>query len=64
MVPLPFPKRPLVPLPKKLFLQLDNSVKDNKNRYVMAFCSLSTTRRNIIINILGGWRPLNIILSI
>ena len=32
-VPLPFPGRPAVPLPKKLFLQLDNSTKDNKNRY-------------------------------
>ena len=30
-VPLPFPGRPAVPLPKKLFLQLDNSMKDNKN---------------------------------
>ena len=44
-VPLPFPGRRAVPLPKKLFLQLDNSAKDNKNRYVMAFCSLLTTRR-------------------
>ena len=34
-----------MPLPKKLFLQLDNSAKDNKNRYVMAFCSLLTARR-------------------
>ena len=37
MVPPPIPGRPAVPLPKKLFLQLDNSAKDNKNRYVMAF---------------------------
>ena len=44
-VPPPFPGRPAVPLPKKLFLQLDNSAKDNKNRYVIAFCSLLTTRR-------------------
>ena len=41
----PFPRRPTVPLSKKLFLQLDNSAKDNKNRYVMAFCSLLTARR-------------------
>ena len=45
MVPLPIPGRPVVPLPKKLFLQLDNSAKDNKNRYVMAFCSLLTAKR-------------------
>ena len=45
MVPLPFLGRLAIPLPKKLFLQLDNSVKDNKNRYVMAFCTLLTTRR-------------------
>ena len=45
MVPPPFPGRPAVPLPKKLFLQLDNSAKDNKNRYVMAFCSLLSARR-------------------
>ena len=44
-VPSPFPGRPAIPLPKKLFLQLDNSAKDNKNRYVMAFCSLLTARR-------------------
>ena len=30
-VPPPIPGRPAVPLPKKLFLQLDNSAKDNKN---------------------------------
>ena len=41
----PIPGRPAVPLPKKLFLQLDNSAKDNKNQYVMAFCSLLTARR-------------------
>ena len=45
MVPPSIPGRPAVPLPKKLFLQLDNSAKDNKNRYVMAFCSLLTVRR-------------------
>ena len=39
-VPPPIPGRPAVPLPKKLFLQLDNCAKDNKNRYIMAFCSL------------------------
>ena len=44
-VPLLFPRRPAVPLSKKLFLQLDNSAKDNKHRYVMAFCSLLSTRR-------------------
>ena len=44
-VPQPILGRPTVPLPKKLFLQLDNSAKDNKNRYVMAFCSLLTARR-------------------
>ena len=31
MVPQPIPGRPAVPLPKKLFLELDNSAKDNKN---------------------------------
>ena len=45
MVPPPIPGRPAVPLPKKLFLQLDNSAKDYKNRYVMAFCSLLTAKR-------------------
>ena len=44
-VPPPFLGRPTVPLSKKLFLQLDNLAKDNKNRYVMAFCLLLTTRR-------------------
>ena len=44
-VPPLIPSRPAIPLPKKLFLQLDNSAKDNKNRYVMAFCSLLTARR-------------------
>ena len=32
------------PLPRKLYLQLDNSAKDNKNKYLMAFLSLLTTR--------------------
>jgi hypothetical protein len=41
----PLPGRPVVPLPRKLFLQLDNSAKDDKNRFVMAFCSLLTARR-------------------
>ena len=45
MVPPSIPDRPAVPLPKKLFLQLDNSAKDNKNRYVIAFCSLLTAQR-------------------
>ena len=45
MVPPPIPGRRAVPLPKKLFLQLDNSATDNKNRYVMAFCSLLTAWR-------------------
>ena len=31
MVPPPIPGRPAVPLPKKLFLQLDNSATDIKN---------------------------------
>jgi hypothetical protein len=43
--PPPLSGRPAVPLPRKLFLQLDNSAKDNKNRFVMAFCSLLTARR-------------------
>ena len=45
MVPLLIPGRPAVPLPKKLFLQLDNSAKDNKNQYIMAFCSLLTAKK-------------------
>ena len=32
------------PLPRKLYLQLDNSAKDNRNKYLMAFLSLLTTR--------------------
>ena len=40
MVPPPILSRPVVLLPKKLFFQLDNSAKDNKNQYIMAFCSL------------------------
>jgi hypothetical protein len=44
-VPSPPPGRLAVPLPKRLYLQLDNSAKDNKNRFViMAFCSLLTAR--------------------
>ena len=31
MLSPPILGRPAVPLPKKLFLQLDNSAKDNKN---------------------------------
>ena len=45
MVPSPFPGRLAVLLPKKLFLQLDNSDKDNKNLYVMAVCLLITAKR-------------------
>ena len=30
------------PLSRKLYLQLDNSAKDNKNKYLMAFLSLLT----------------------
>ena len=30
------------PLPRKLYLQLDNFAKDNKNKYLMAFLSLLT----------------------
>ena len=32
------------PLSRKLYLQLDNFAKDNKNKYLMAFLSLLTTR--------------------
>lgn len=35
---------PEVALPKNLYLQLDNTAKDNKNQYLMAFCSLLTAR--------------------
>ena len=45
MVPPSFSRMPSIPLPKKLFLQLDNSAKDNENQYVMAFCSLLTARK-------------------
>jgi hypothetical protein len=43
-VPSPPPGRLAIPLPKRLYLQFDNSTKDNKNRFVMAFCSLLTAR--------------------
>jgi hypothetical protein len=33
------------PLPKRLYLQLDNSAKDNKNQFVFAFLSLLTARK-------------------
>ena len=36
--------RGAVPLPKNLYLQLDNSAKDNKNPYLMAFLSMLTAR--------------------
>ena len=45
MVLPPFLGRPAILLPKKLFLQLGNSTKDNRNRYVMAFCSFLTARK-------------------
>ena len=45
MVPPPFPSRSIAPLLKNLFLQFDNSAKDKKNQYIMAFCLLLTTRR-------------------
>jgi hypothetical protein len=32
-------------LPKKLLLQMDNCVKDNKNRYFLTFLSLLTARK-------------------
>ena len=37
-------ERGSVPLPKNLYLQLDNSAKDNKNQYLMAFLSMLTAR--------------------
>jgi hypothetical protein len=43
-VPSPPSERPAIPLPKRLYLQLNNSTKDNKNRFVMIFCSLLTAR--------------------
>jgi hypothetical protein len=43
-VPSPPLGRQVVPLPKRLYLQLDNSTKDNKSRFVIAFCSLLTAR--------------------
>ena len=45
VVPPPLPSRPTIPLLKKLYLQLDNLAKNNKNQYVMAFCLLLTVRR-------------------
>jgi hypothetical protein len=44
VVPSPPSGRAPLPILKKLYLQLDNSAKDNKNRFVMAFCSLLTAR--------------------
>ncbi len=32
------------PLPKKLLLQMDNCVKDNKNRHLLVFLSLLITK--------------------
>ena len=40
----PGARRGAVPLPKNLYLQLDNFAKDNKNQYLMAFLSLLTAR--------------------
>ena len=33
-----------VPLPPNLYLELDNSVKDNKNKHLMAYLSMLTSR--------------------
>ena len=33
-----------IPFPKKLYLQLDNSTKDSKNKYLMALLSLLTAK--------------------
>ena len=30
----------ICPLPEKLYLQLDNTPRENKNKYVLAFCAL------------------------
>jgi hypothetical protein len=35
------------PLPRKLLLQMDNYVKDNKNHHMLVFLSLLTTREVI-----------------
>jgi len=40
----PSARRGPSPLPKKLYLQRDNSEKDNKNQYLMAFLSLLIAR--------------------
>ena len=45
MVLPPIPGRLTILLPRKLFFQVDNSAKDNKNQYVMAFFSLLTAER-------------------
>ena len=45
MVPPSFLGRLAIQMPEKLSLQLNNSAKDNKNRYVMVFCLLLTARR-------------------
>lgn len=43
-VPIPpaFPKHLVVPLPRKVYLKPNNSAKNNKNKFLMAFCSLWT----------------------
>lgn len=32
-------------LPEVLYLQLDNCYKENKNRFILAFCSLSVIKK-------------------
>ena len=54
---LPHPQEPVTakPLPPILTLQLDNASRDNKNRWVFAFCSLLIYKgifREIYINFL------------
>jgi hypothetical protein len=44
VVPSPPSGRPTVPLLKRLYLQLNSFSKDNKNRFVMAFCLLLTAK--------------------
>ena len=33
------------PLPERLYLQLDNTVRENKNKYVLGFCALLVEKR-------------------
>ena len=53
MVPLPLPGRLAIPLLKKLFFELENLAKDNKNQSVIAFCLLLTTQRMLKEVIVG-----------